>query len=557
MVTYITQKIVASFATSSLQQPFSQQQGGQRNRTIKCFKDVLKFLSGGEVNQLLKTYLLSREGKQFMDQIGLQYKDESINIINNIKTLHDNTSRKNKYKILSLVSNQYTRKQLSEMGFKFSPKQFTRSRKSDIIDSKVTKGRNIEFENKYKPFLLEHSREASNRTVYIKRKIEDIIEDEEEIQTSMSNKKQCISVRYLNNSITNLYKLYKETNPNTKIKRSSFFKNIPKEYKKAKKRTDLCPICENGKKNEQCLKNLQKKISLNNFIPINIDNLKNEIECTKIHKKFVEIQRACFHAEIYNIKSQQAILLIDFKENLKLGGSPNELNQDFYYKKNCSVLGMCLIYKDENNQIKKEYKDYFSDILSHDGLFIIDCLHKLFSLDITSKFNHLSIWTDNARHFHSKEIAHCILSDIPQKYSIQIKWNFFGEYHGKNYLDGHFGLLSRWIKEAEKAQKISNKEECIKYLENQIKISNENKENMITRNKKYSLKLNSNFSIYNREDRPKYINQLSFSDFSSYQCITSQYNQGLYTIKGYMSSELKDGISLKTKITKKKGYKRN
>ena len=96
--------------------------------------------------------------------------------------------------------------------------------------------------------------------------------------------------------------------------------------KKAKKRTDLCPIYENRKKIEQCWKNLQKKISLNNFVPIDIENLKNEIEFTKFHKKFVEIQRACFYSEIYNIKSQQGILLMDFKENLKLGGFPNELN---------------------------------------------------------------------------------------------------------------------------------------------------------------------------------------------------------------------------------------
>ena len=207
-----------------------------------------------------------------------------------------------------------------------------------------------------------------------------------------------------------------------------------------------------------------------------------------------------------------------------------------------------MIYKDENNQIKKEYKDFFSDILSHDGLYIKDCLHKLLSSNIIPKFNHLSIWTDNAKHFHSKEMAYCILSDIPQKYSLQTKWNFFGEYHGKNYLDGHFGLLSRWIKEAEKAQRISNKEECIDYLQNQIKTSNENKENM----KKQNNQLYTDFIVYSREDRPEIIKQLDFSDFSTYQCITSKYNQDQYSINGYMTSELKDGISLQSKVIQKK-----
>jgi hypothetical protein len=391
--------------------------------------------------------------------------------------------------------------------------------------------------------------DENSEKISLKRKSYD---DNEDIETYISNKKICVSVRYLNNSITNLYKLYKKTYPNKKISRSTFFNNIPKEYKKAKKRTDLCPICENGKKNEQCWKILQQKINKDQFKPINISKLKEEIEFTKYHKKFVEIQRACFHAEIYNLKSQHAILLVDFKENLKLGGSPNELNQDFYNKKNCSVLGTCLIYKDEKNQIKKEYKDFFSDILSHDGLFVKDCLHRLLSSDSIPKFKHLSIWTDNARHFHSMEIGHCILLDIPQKYSLQTQWNFFGEYHGKNYLDGHFGLLSKYIKEAEKAQSISNKEECIKYLQSQILTSNEYKENMVKKREKYPDKLDVEFLIYNREERPDIINQLSFSDFSSYQCMTSKYGKGEQIIKGYATSNLKDGISLKSKIIKKK-----
>ena len=112
---------------------------------------------------------------------------------------------------------------------------------------------------------------------------------------------------------------------------------------------------------------------------------------------------------------------MNFKENLKFEGFPNELNQDFYNRKNYSVLGICLIYKDNNNKIKKEYKDFFSDVLSHDSLFIKEYLHQLLSSTSFPKFEYLSIWIDNARYFHSKEIASYILSKIPQKYILQTK----------------------------------------------------------------------------------------------------------------------------------------
>ena len=115
---------------------------------------------------------------------------------------------------------------------------------------------------------------------------------------------------------------------------------------------------------------MKSKLSIKTFQLININILKIEIEYSKYHKIFFNIQKACFHAEIFNLKSQHSILLIDFKENLKLRGSPNELNQDFYNRKNYSVLGIYLIYKDNNNKIKKEYKYFFSDILSYDSLFI-------------------------------------------------------------------------------------------------------------------------------------------------------------------------------------------
>src|SRR5579871_643240 len=201
--------------------------------------------------------------------------------------------------------------------------------------------------------------------------------DSEDIQPILSNKKIEIytPVKYLNNSISNLYKKNKQDNLTKKINRSSFYNNIPKEYKKAKKFIDLYPICESHKKNIQCWRSLKNKLSIKTFQLININILKIKIEYSKYYKIFIDIQRACFHTEIFNLKSQHGILLMDFKENLKLEGSPNELNQDFYNRKNYSVLGIYLIYKDNNNKIKKEYKDFFSDILSYDGLFIKEYLH--------------------------------------------------------------------------------------------------------------------------------------------------------------------------------------
>jgi hypothetical protein len=58
--------------------------------------------------------------------------------------------------------------------------------------------------------------------------------------------KKYVSVRYLNNSKLNLYSSWKSTHPQIKLSRSSFYKKIPRWFKKPSKFTDLCPICEVG-----------------------------------------------------------------------------------------------------------------------------------------------------------------------------------------------------------------------------------------------------------------------------------------------------------------------
>src|SRR5579871_6616808 len=78
---------------------------------------------------------------------------------------------------------------------------------------------------------------------------------------------------------------------------------------------------------------------------------------------------------------------------------------------------------------------------------------------------------------------------------------------------------------------------------------------MIIKNKKYPDELDIDFIIYNREERPDIINQLYFTDFSSYQYITSQYIERKYIINSYTISTLKDGIFFQSKIIKKKDTK--
>ena len=127
----------------------------------------------------------------------------------------------------------------------------------------------------------------------------------------------------------------------------------------------------------------------------------NLINC---HQKIVGHQKNKFNETKDNLQENDCLLIMDFKENMKLVLGPNETKMDFYKKRQISVLGISMIYK-KNNSIITNYFTYF-----------LNSFHMiLFLLEIVSNY------------FLKKII---------------LKYNFFGGCHRKNLVDGHFGKLS-------------------------------------------------------------------------------------------------------------------
>jgi hypothetical protein len=229
-------------------------------------------------------------------------------------------------------------------------------------------------------------------------------------------------------------------------------------------------------------------------------------------------------------------LILDFKENLRLGGGPRETNQMFYRMEQCSVLGFCLIHKSADGVVHKDYFDFFSSILSHDSLFAKDCLCNLVTDPSFPRLTSLSIWTDCGPHFHSFEFAHAVLRELPERLSIPVQWSFFGEHHGKSVVDGHFGLLSRWLKEGEKSRPVENMQSCIDLMREKLHGSNALKPD--------DDKLSVQFRIYDRAERSARMTQWRLPRFSDYYSFTSTHQSGGWTIHGFTTSERVDGTIL-------------
>ena len=131
----------------------------------------------------------------------------------------------------------------------------------------------------------------------------------------------------------------------------------------------------------------------------------------------------------------------------------------FFNKKQVSVLGFALIYW-EYGLLKMDYITYLSNQLTHDSRFIGQCLTGLFQKKVKNKFKNIYLWTDGGKHFCSKEYL-CFQLQISKQIEGLFKHNFFAEYHGKNYVDGHFGRLSQWFKKIEAVQKIETVDQLL------------------------------------------------------------------------------------------------
>ena len=205
MPTFSAKLIFMLKSARFLQRSFAVQRGGQRKRNLKCFSVVMGALSGGDQVSLLRCFFSSREGRPLLEQLGLEPKDTSQRLVEGLLSLYASaSSRKEKRAVLLVASLVFSRNKLWQKGFRFSSTTLTRARKSTqtgtSIDlsfqsvvsdvqsavpngqSAVPNAQSAVLNAQPSPsaissatslalrWIEDHSREAANRTVTLKRK---------------------------------------------------------------------------------------------------------------------------------------------------------------------------------------------------------------------------------------------------------------------------------------------------------------------------------------------------------------------------------------------------
>ena len=99
------------------------------------------------------------------------------------------------------------------------------------------------------------------------------------------------------------------------------------------------------------------------------DMILKQLNSIDQHIKTVNHQKGIFSKEIQNIPKNKCVIILDFKENIRIGGGPIETKANFYEQKMVSDLGIVVLHKDSQGCNTKSYYNFFSEILTHDALY--------------------------------------------------------------------------------------------------------------------------------------------------------------------------------------------
>lgn len=308
---------------------FDSHSKSQKSIAVKVLHNFAQTLSNGSPGQLYCQLLFhSRIGAVLSE---VQSAARATHLLNNIREMHTNVAKKYKSSVLSQVAGLYSRADLQRVGFQFSSTQYQNAMKkakngmltiSDYVrhvpPSRAPTSQDVV--SLITNYLQSNSRLSSSTLVH-----------------SASSDSQ---VYYLKKPKCDVYNQLKTEHPEVKVSQSTFYKLCPKNFKKAWKMTDMCPICESGKKLERKLG--QQSAAVGNTpvatTPV-LTQLNDDLQQYHQHLFFKNEQQQLYKQSIDQITTSSCIVTADFKENFRIGGGPIETSQQFFEKEQVSVLG--------------------------------------------------------------------------------------------------------------------------------------------------------------------------------------------------------------------------
>ena len=207
-------------------------------------------------------------------------------------------------------------------------------------------------------------------------------------------------------------------------------------------RTDLCEICHT---HEIRLAEAQKKI-----INLNDEPHHSLEKSFNIHISTAHEQRTTMKQQKASLGVDDAMIIMDYKESIKLPLLRDQEGRDFYNRFQISCLTFLVFQRKPDTSLSKTAITFLSEDTRHTGQFTLHCIHSLFQNALFEGTKNISFWSDGGPHFKCREVVGNLLEgSVCKERAISCTINFFAPHHGKSEVDGVFGffahLLQDWL----------------------------------------------------------------------------------------------------------------
>jgi hypothetical protein len=319
-------------------------------------------------------------------------------MIKNVMALVFKTPQHQRRQFLSQLHGVVELSQVRGLGYKVSKRTW-----NNAMHHAKTKGVGAEVDPPKRPpskslapetaksivdFVTKHSKHCPNRFVTVKKKQVAVMEMEG-LSTPL-----LIDLE----SVRTLWRMFSQET-NITVAESTFRNYIPKWFKKPKRKTDMCGICAD-------LPMLERRLD-HETDPDARRDLELDIQRSYHHRNKKDARREDFYNDKKKLKTGEAVIVMDFKENLRLNRAPEELGRDFYNAPQRGVFGIVVWFRRGEDLVKQEL-DIVSECLNKDSQFVRESLDILRNkMDFWQQLNihSVNVWTDNCgSHFKTKEM---------------------------------------------------------------------------------------------------------------------------------------------------------
>lgn len=228
------------------EKPFSEFSNSYKNKAIQKLCKAVDIITYSNPSSFFTHLLNNGYGKD--EILPIVYQQTIDPVLENISRLYRSSPLTHKVSVLSLVANNFPFEKLESL-FGITQSQYTTAKKKNISHqatlqprkkTKEKKGNEISNEtiSLLVQFCVLNSDEISDPRIRLTPWLDfEIPEYSQEITYNLKEPKKKI------------YTLLKQHQRELKLSLSSFYKYIPKNFIKSKKRTDLCPLCSYSRSN--------------------------------------------------------------------------------------------------------------------------------------------------------------------------------------------------------------------------------------------------------------------------------------------------------------------